>query len=157
MYSLFQVNDTVSPLHTNVYQCRRRKRLWFDPWVRKIPWRRAWQVIFSCICFLWHTEKRITWGTWIWTLWQENRWSRESGWTPPRDFNRMQPQKGLNLCLLRLLHWRWILYCWATGESPISPYHPQIFYFLSSSWKYLIFYLYCSTSVQFTTSSFLTS
>ena len=24
-------------------QCRRRKRLRFDPWVRKIPWRRAWQ------------------------------------------------------------------------------------------------------------------
>ena len=25
------------------YQCRRHKRLWFDPWVGKIPWRRAWQ------------------------------------------------------------------------------------------------------------------
>ena len=24
-------------------QCRRLKRYWFDPWVRKIPWRRAWQ------------------------------------------------------------------------------------------------------------------
>ena len=24
-------------------QCRRRQRLWFDPWVRKIPWRRAWK------------------------------------------------------------------------------------------------------------------
>ena len=24
-------------------QCRRHKRLEFDPWVRKIPWRRAWQ------------------------------------------------------------------------------------------------------------------
>ena len=24
-------------------QYRRRKRHWFDPWVRKIPWRRAWQ------------------------------------------------------------------------------------------------------------------
>ena len=24
-------------------QCRRYKRLGFDPWVRKIPWRRAWQ------------------------------------------------------------------------------------------------------------------
>ena len=22
-------------------QCRRHKRCWFDPWVRKIPWRRA--------------------------------------------------------------------------------------------------------------------
>ena len=24
-------------------QCRRHKRCKFDPWVRKIPWRRAWQ------------------------------------------------------------------------------------------------------------------
>ena len=24
-------------------QCRRRKRHGFDSWVRKIPWRRAWQ------------------------------------------------------------------------------------------------------------------
>ena len=24
-------------------QCRRCKRLGFDPWVGKIPWRRAWQ------------------------------------------------------------------------------------------------------------------
>ena len=24
-------------------QCRRYKRLRFDPWVGKIPWRRAWQ------------------------------------------------------------------------------------------------------------------
>ena len=25
------------------FQCRRHKRLKFDLWVRKIPWRRAWQ------------------------------------------------------------------------------------------------------------------
>ena len=25
------------------YQCRRPKRCGFEPWVRKIPWRRAWQ------------------------------------------------------------------------------------------------------------------
>ena len=24
-------------------QCRRHKRCRFDPWVGKIPWRRAWQ------------------------------------------------------------------------------------------------------------------
>ena len=24
-------------------QCRRLKRCWFDPWVRKIPWSRAWK------------------------------------------------------------------------------------------------------------------
>ena len=26
-------------------QCRRRKRGRFDPWVREIPWRRAWQPV----------------------------------------------------------------------------------------------------------------
>ena len=26
-------------------QCRRHKRHGFDPWVRKIPWRRKWQPI----------------------------------------------------------------------------------------------------------------
>ena len=35
-----------SPGGTNgeepVCQCRRRKRLGFDPWVGKIPWRREW-------------------------------------------------------------------------------------------------------------------
>ena len=25
------------------YQCRRHKRHGFDPWIRKIPWRKAWQ------------------------------------------------------------------------------------------------------------------
>ena len=30
-------NETVCP-------CRRHKRHGFDPWVRKIPWRRAWQL-----------------------------------------------------------------------------------------------------------------
>jgi len=24
-------------------QCRRLKRCWFNPWVGKLPWRRAWQ------------------------------------------------------------------------------------------------------------------
>ena len=29
----------------SICQCRRRKRCGFDPWVRKIPWRRVWQPI----------------------------------------------------------------------------------------------------------------
>ena len=29
--------------------------------------------------------------------------------------------QGSNPCLLWLLHWRWILYCWATGEAPVMP------------------------------------
>ena len=32
------------------YQCRRLKRRGFDPWVRKIPWRKTWQPIqYSCL------------------------------------------------------------------------------------------------------------
>ena len=29
----------------SVCQCRRYRRRGFDPWVRRIPWRRAWQPI----------------------------------------------------------------------------------------------------------------
>ena len=28
----------------SVYQCRRQNRLRFDPWVKKVPWRRTWQL-----------------------------------------------------------------------------------------------------------------
>ena len=28
----------------STWQCRRHKRCRFDPWVRKIPWRRTWQA-----------------------------------------------------------------------------------------------------------------
>ena len=39
-------------------QCRRHKRHRFDPWVRKIPWRRVMLSIVSCanwppICYFW--------------------------------------------------------------------------------------------------------
>ena len=31
-------------------QCKRLKRCGFDPWVRKIPWKRAWQTLqYSCL------------------------------------------------------------------------------------------------------------
>ena len=31
-------------------QCRRCKRCGLEPWVRKTPWRRAWQLIqYSCL------------------------------------------------------------------------------------------------------------
>ena len=29
-------------------QCRRHRRCGFDPWVRKIPWRRKWQPTHAC-------------------------------------------------------------------------------------------------------------
>ena len=33
-------------------QCRRHKRYGFNPWVGKIPWRRAWQCSGLGECFL---------------------------------------------------------------------------------------------------------
>ena len=36
-------------------QCRRPKRLGFNPWVKKIPWRRAWQPSPSILAW------RIPW------------------------------------------------------------------------------------------------
>ena len=35
----------VAPVVNNTCQCRKSKRSAFDPWVGKIPWRRAWQSI----------------------------------------------------------------------------------------------------------------
>ena len=32
----------------------------------------------------------------------------------------ISPTQGLNLCLLQLLHCKWILYCWVTGEAQSS-------------------------------------
>ena len=39
-------------------QCRRRQRPGFNPWVRKIPWRRAWQptLVFLPGEFPWTEE-----------------------------------------------------------------------------------------------------
>ena len=36
----------------SAYQCRRYMRYWFDPWVRKIPWRRKWQPTLVVFFFL---------------------------------------------------------------------------------------------------------
>ena len=43
-------------------QCRKHRRLRFDPWVRKIRWRRAWQPI-QCFCLENPRDKRALWAT----------------------------------------------------------------------------------------------
>ena len=40
-------------------QCRRYKGLGFNPWVRKIPWRRAWQ--FTAVSYLQNLMDRGAW------------------------------------------------------------------------------------------------
>ena len=49
----------------SVCQCRRYKRLGFDPWVRKIPWRRKWQPIPSSLPGKSHGQENLV-GYSIW-------------------------------------------------------------------------------------------
>ena len=58
MYKPWNTNDSTYKLSALIFmgfpggsdakepacQCRRHKRCRFDPWVRKIPWQRAWQL-----------------------------------------------------------------------------------------------------------------
>ena len=40
----------------STYQCWRLRRLEFNPWFRKIPWRRKWQpVLVFCFVFFFHS------------------------------------------------------------------------------------------------------
>ena len=57
-------------------QCRRHKRCRFDPWVKKIPWRREWQPLqYSCL------ENPIDRGAW-WV--GDGPWSRKEWDTTER-------------------------------------------------------------------------
>ena len=42
-YSLERDFPGGSVVKESAFQCRRCRRHWFNPWVRKIPWRRKWQ------------------------------------------------------------------------------------------------------------------
>ena len=42
-----------------VCQCRRHKRCRFDPWVRKIPWRRVWQPTIVLLPGKSHERRRL--------------------------------------------------------------------------------------------------
>ena len=41
-------------------QCPRLKRLGFDPWIRKIPWRRVWQPTTSFLLGESHEQRSLT-------------------------------------------------------------------------------------------------
>ena len=53
-------------------QCRRHKRLRFDPWVGKIPWRRAWQP--TPIFYL---EHRGAWWATVHTVTKSQTWLKQ--------------------------------------------------------------------------------
>ena len=42
------------------YQCRRHNRRKFDPWFRKIPWRKAWQPTQIFLPGEFHVQRNLT-------------------------------------------------------------------------------------------------
>ena len=64
---------------TSTCQCRRNKRCQFDPWVRKIPWRRAWQPTPVFLPGEFHGQRSMAgyspWGHKEWT-WMSD-WAQE--------------------------------------------------------------------------------
>ena len=45
------------------YQCRRHKRYRFDPWIRKLPWRRAWKPTPVFLPRESHVDRGAWWAT----------------------------------------------------------------------------------------------
>ena len=43
----------------SAFQCRRHKRPGFDPWVRKIPWRRKWQPSLVLLPGKFHGQRSL--------------------------------------------------------------------------------------------------
>ena len=60
MWSSFLDNGK-SSLHTcqkeSACQCRRHTRCWFNPWVKKIPWRRRWQTALVFLAVRFHGQR----------------------------------------------------------------------------------------------------
>ena len=50
LFLIMKPNSDGSSAKEPTCQCRRHKRHGFDPWVRKIPWRRAWQPRTTYLC-----------------------------------------------------------------------------------------------------------
>ena len=74
-------------------QCRRCRRLWFDPWVRKIPWKRECQPIPVFLPGKSHRQRSLVgYSPWGWRV--------RHDWAPPHtvDCSASQPW-----CALRTL------------------------------------------------------
>ena len=65
-------------------QCRRQKRLGFDPWVGKIPWRRAWQPILVFLLGESPWTKEPTVGLWSAVHGATKSWTQVSDWAHTR-------------------------------------------------------------------------
>ena len=131
--------------------CTQCGRLGFDPWVRKIPWGREWlstpvflpgefhgQSSWAGYCHREsHTTERLTLALLScvqlfvtpWTAVQPSRllcpWSfpgKNTGVAYHFLLLGIFLTQGSNLHLPSLLHYRWILYHWATWEAPFLLY-----------------------------------
>ena len=96
-------------------QCRRHKRYGFDPWVRKIPWRRKWQpapvwVSESCSVVSYSLQPHDLYSPW-------NSPGQNTGVGSLSLLQRIFPTQGLNP---GLRHWRRILYQLSQKGSPNS-------------------------------------
>ena len=90
-------------------QCRRLKRYRFDPWVGKIPWRRAWQPTFQQFqhCCM---ENPVDTGAWRAGI----RGVTQSQ-TQLKQFS-----KGQHMIAFDIMYYRWLY----------TPLHYKIFYLL---------------------------
>ena len=61
-------------------QCRRRKKLVFDPWVRKRPWRRKWQPTPVSLPGTFHGQRSLA----GYSPWRFKKPERTQWWTRPR-------------------------------------------------------------------------
>ena len=57
-------------------QCRRHRRLEFDPWIRKLPWRRAWQPTPVLLPGISHGQRSLVgyspWGRKEWDMTEQS-------------------------------------------------------------------------------------
>ena len=85
-------------------QCRRRKRNGFNPWVRKMPWRRKWQPTLVSLPRESHGQRTLVdYGPW-------DSLSTNTGAGSHVLLQGIFLTQGSNPCLLCLLHYRQILY-----------------------------------------------
>ena len=106
-------------------QCRRRRRLKFDPWVRKIPWRRKWQPTPVFLPGEFHGQRSLAgYSPWGCKWWDTAEWLS----THTRVFVALC---GLSLVAVRggyslwclVFSLRWFLLLWSTGSRRLDFSH----------------------------------
>ena len=104
-------------------QSRRHRRCGFDPWVRKISWKRKWQPTPVVLPGEFQTQRSLT-GYSPWTiacksplsmgLSQQEYWSGLT-FPPPGDL----PDPGIEPTSPAILHCQWVLYYEPPGKPPL--------------------------------------